>query len=151
MSKASKLCQVVCHMTRIDEKKVFKLLYGYYGSKDNCHKQNQRSIRKKVFVIQSEKLMTSFFALQVLTFYASYKKTNYIFGILRKFWTRNMCFLCINIDLKIWPNLDLTLNLPPSKVKLDDVIGSNDSHHRDLRAKWPWKHVSHGMFVTFIL
>ena len=37
-----------------------------------------------------------------------------------------------------------------SKVKLDDVIGSNNHHHRYLRAKWLRKHVSHGMFVTFI-
>ena len=37
-------------------------------------------------------------------------KTNDIFGILRKFWVRNMCFLCKNIDFKIGlflSNLDL--------------------------------------------
>ena len=38
-----------------------------------------------------------------------YKKMNDIFGILRNFWTRNMCFLCKNIYLKILPDLDLIL------------------------------------------
>ena len=45
----------------------------------------------------------------------------------------------------IWPDW------PPSKARLDDVIGLNDCHHRYLRAKWPRKQVSHGMFVTSIL
>ena len=40
MSKASKLCQVVYHSTRIHGTKVFKLLRGYSGSKDNYHKEN---------------------------------------------------------------------------------------------------------------
>ena len=39
------------------------------------------------------------------------EKTYDIFGILRKFWVRSMCFLCKNIDLNIWvfwPDPDLT-------------------------------------------
>ena len=37
----------------------------------------------------------------VWEFFTSHKKTYEIFGILRKFCVRNMCFLCKNIDLKI--------------------------------------------------
>ena len=44
MSKTSKLCQVVYNLTRLDGTKVFKLLLSYHGSKDNYHKQIQRSI-----------------------------------------------------------------------------------------------------------
>ena len=40
---------------------------------------------ERVFVIYSEKLMTPFFTLDFPKFYASYKDTNDIFGILRKF------------------------------------------------------------------
>ena len=83
-----------------------------------------------------------FLTWDFLKLYASYKKTNDIFGTLGKFWARNMCFLCKNIDLGIWPDLDLTSTWPPSKVRLDDVIGSNDCSHRYLLAKWPRKHVS---------
>ena len=56
----------------------------------------------------SEKLMTSFFTCDFLKFYASYKKTDDIYRILRKFSARNICFLCKNTDLKIWPDLGLT-------------------------------------------
>ena len=35
MLKTSKLCQVVCHSTHLDRVKVFILLCGYSGSKDN--------------------------------------------------------------------------------------------------------------------
>ena len=109
---------------------------------------------EKVFVIFREKMITSFLTCDFLKFYKSYKKnktkTNDIFWILRKVWARHMCLSCKNIDLKIWPDLDLTLTRTPSKVRLDVVIGSNDCHHRYLLAKLPRKHVSHSMFVTFI-
>ena len=38
---------------------------------------------EKVFVMYSEKLMTSFFDLRFSKFYASYKKIDYIFGIMK--------------------------------------------------------------------
>ena len=40
---------------------------------------------KKVFVINNEKLMTPFLTCDFTKFYASYKKTNDMFGILREF------------------------------------------------------------------
>ena len=126
MSKMSKLCQVVYHSTRLDGTNVFKLLCGYSGSKDNYHKQSECSTWKRyLWYRYSAKMMTSFFELRFSKFFAWYKKkTNTIIGILRKFWTRNICFLFKNIDLKSWPDLDLNLTCPPSKVSLDDVVGS---------------------------
>ena len=52
--------------------------------------------------------------------------------ILRKFWVRNMSFLCKNIDLKISTFFYLTLTWIMSKVNFDDVIGSNAHHYRYL-------------------
>ena len=105
---------------------------------------------KKFFLVYTETLMTSFFDLRFLEVLRIVERTNAIFGILRKFWARNMCFYA---KILIWKFclFDLTLTWPPSNVKLDDVIGSNDCHHRYMRTKWPRKHVSRGMFVTFIV
>ena len=64
---------------------------------------------KNMFVLYSEKGRTSMFCLRfVWELYASKKKTNGILGMLSKFWTRNKCFLCQNIDMKncnylTWP------------------------------------------------
>ena len=82
---------------------------GHSGSNYFVVTLDQKTITKnktnvpyeKVFVIYSEKLMTSYLTCDFSKFYAPYKKTNDIFGILRKFRARNMCFLCKNIDLKI--------------------------------------------------
>ena len=84
MSKTSKLCQVVYHSTCRDGTKVFKLLCGSSGSKDNY--TNKTNVPyEKVFVIYSEKLIMPFFTCYFPKFYASYKKTNDIFAILVKF------------------------------------------------------------------
>ena len=48
---------------------------------------------ENVFAIFSEKLMTPFLTCEFPKFHALCKKTKDIFGILRKFWTRNMCIL----------------------------------------------------------
>ena len=48
MSSMSKLCQIVYHSTCLDRTNVFELLIGYSGSKDNYHKQNKRSIWKRL-------------------------------------------------------------------------------------------------------
>ena len=55
-----------------------------------------------------------------------------------------------SIDLKIWPYLTWPWPLTSTKFRLDYVIGPTDCQHRYLRAKWPRKHVSHRMFVTFL-
>ena len=47
-SRTSKLYQVAYHSTRLDGTKVFKLLCGYSGSKDNYHKQNQVPYEKGI-------------------------------------------------------------------------------------------------------
>ena len=72
------------------------------------------------------------------------KKANDIFEILRKSESETCVFWN-----KIWKNWSY-LTWSPSKVRLDDVIISNDRHYRHLRIKWLRKHVSHGLFVTFI-
>ena len=46
-----------------------------------------------------------------------------------------------NIDLKTLTLFDLTLTCPPLKVRLDDVIGSNDCRNQYLRAKWPRNYI----------
>ena len=42
--------------------------------------------------------------------------------------SQKMYFQCKNIEIKTWPSLTLALTLPPTKVKLNDVIESNDYH-----------------------
>ena len=54
MSKTSKLCQVVYHSTRLDGTKVFKLLCGYSGSKDNYHKPKRVPYEKDICNIWRE-------------------------------------------------------------------------------------------------
>ena len=60
----------------------------------------------------TKKVRRHFFFLFLWSLYASQKKTNDIFGILTKYWARNICLLCKNIDLKIrsyltwvWPDI----------------------------------------------
>ena len=55
--------------------------------------------------------------------------------------------LCNTIALKIWRHFDLT----SIKSQVDEVIVSDDHYYRYLRAKWPRKHVSQGMIVTYFL
>ena len=73
-----------------------------------------------------------------------------IFGILMNLRARSKCFICKKYWFENLTLFDLTLTCPPSKLRLDDVIGSNDNHYRYMRAR-PRNHVSHGMFATFIL
>ena len=46
--------------------------------------------------------MTLLFTYDFPEFYATWKKSNGIFGIFRKFSALDGCFLCKNVDLKIW-------------------------------------------------
>ena len=46
---------------------------------------------------------------------------------------------------------NITLAWPPSNVKLNDVVGSNNQHSRHLRSKMPRNRLLHGMLVTFTL
>ena len=58
-----------------------------------------------------KKYGVNFLTRNVWEFYTSKKKTNDIFGILRKLWVWNMCFVCKILIWKFdifWPDLDLT-------------------------------------------
>ena len=81
--------------------------------------------------------MVSFFPLAILGS-ATHRRKKRIFGIIRKFPVRNLCFYA---KILIWSFdlFDLTLTWTPSKVIFDDVIGPNNHHYRYLRVKWPRK------------
>ena len=60
-----------------------------------------------------------------------------------------ICAICAKVLILNLTLFHLTLTWLPSKVKFDDVIGSNAHHYRRLHAKWSRKLVSHSMLVTF--
>ena len=61
-----------------------------------------------------------------------------------EFWVKTYDFLCKNIDQNL-TLFDLTLTWPPSKIKLDEVSGSNGHHYWYLPTTWSSKHMSHGI------
>ena len=77
-------------------------------------------------------------------------QTNNIFGIVRNFRVRKIISHAKKHLFENWPLFDLALTWPSPKVKLGDAMGSNFRHYRYLRAKWPSKHASHGILVTFV-
>ena len=89
MAKASKLCQVTYHLTRLDETKVLILLCSWLlWIKRQLQQVNEMLRTKKVFLMPryiAKKRWRHFWTCDFSKFYASWKKTNAIFGILRKF------------------------------------------------------------------
>ena len=154
MSKMSKMCLVAFYSTRIDGIKVFihtTLYLGmYFGSRGDCHKRNQCSVRKWYLYYIVKKAWCIFWPATFESSTHRRRKLMFFFGILTKFRARNMCFLYKTMIWKydlIWRDLDLT-SIQKSGWKTSH---SQMSHYWYIRAKWPRKHVSHGMFVTFIL
>ena len=70
MPKMSKLCHVVYHSNRLDGAKVFILLYAlvyyftYITLDQNATTKKNNASYEKVFVLYSEKDMTSYFDLR---------------------------------------------------------------------------------------
>ena len=92
----------------------------------------------------------------------SQRKTYNIFWILRTFWWKKCAFMQ-NSGLRIW-HFDLALTWPLSKVRPDDVIGSNGRHYRNLMPRKTcicdflfysdllWPHLALGLFsMAFVL
>ena len=118
----------------------------------------------KVYIIRLVLMWQSCLCYIVVTLDGNYHMTSFLLAIFQSFMHRRrnpMAHLepwgnfeqetcAFYVKMLIW-KFDLTLICRPSTVRLNGVIGSNDCHHRYLRAKWPRKHVSHGMFVTFTL